>query len=115
MCAAIHSILHVRNSIEPLAEEMGLSSLCRTLQQSHNEAGQVSQQTSRALTRNAAENMDAKLDEIFYTIARRVNTQIIILILIETSASVSSLLIDNDALLLLLFPSTSCRYYASVG
>ena len=73
VCAAVHSILHVRKSVEPLAEEMGLSSLCRALQENNNEAGLVSAKAKETLQQNAIDNIDAKLDEIFYTIARKVS------------------------------------------
>jgi len=76
VCAAIHSILHVRKSIEPLAEEMGLSNLCRALQENNNEAGLVSAKTKETLTQNAVDNINAKLDEIFYTIARKIEAQV---------------------------------------
>ena len=74
MCAAVHSILHVRKSIEPLAEEMGLSNLCKALQENNNEAGLVSAKAKDTLQQNAIENINAKLDEIFYTIARKVSS-----------------------------------------
>jgi len=76
VCAAVHSILHVRKSVEPLAEEMGLSSLCRALQENNNEAGLVSAKAKETLQQNAIDNIDAKLDEIFYTIARKIEAEV---------------------------------------
>lgn len=66
LCAAINSILHVRQSIEPLAEGMGVSQLGQI---NNNDAVNL---TSKNLMENAVDNINAKLEEVFNTIARRV-------------------------------------------
>jgi len=73
---AINSILHIRNSIEPLVEEMGLSKLCQVLQESHNEAGLVSTVTKDTLIQNTIDNINARMDNIFCTIAQNIVTEI---------------------------------------
>ena len=72
VCVALASILHVRQSIEPLAEHLGLMDLCAKLQHNNSDAGLVSKKTRKTLIENAIDNMDAKMEEIFYSIARRV-------------------------------------------
>ena len=54
-------------SIEPLASEMSRVSAQQTLLESEE-----AQQTRDRLLDNAVDNINAKLDEVFYTIARRV-------------------------------------------
>ena len=85
LCAAINSILHVRQSIEPLAEGMGVGRLCQAYQanQINNNASdsaalssQQIRKTKENLTDNAVDNINAKLDEVFNTIARRVRRRI---------------------------------------
>lgn len=70
---AIHSIVHIRESIGPLADELGVNRLCQALQQDNVDASRVSRRTKETLTDNAVDNINAKLDEIFYSIARRVS------------------------------------------
>jgi len=57
----------VRQSIEPLASEMSRVSAQQTLLESEE-----AQQTKDRLLDNAVDNINAKLDEVFYTIAQRV-------------------------------------------
>ena len=57
----------MRQSIEPLASEMSRVSAQQTLLESEE-----AQQTRDRLLDNAVDNINAKLDEVFYTIARRV-------------------------------------------
>jgi len=64
---AINSIVRVRQSIEPLASEMSRVSAQQTLLESEE-----AQQTKDRLLDNAVDNINAKLDEVFYTIAQRV-------------------------------------------
>lgn len=66
ICSAINSILHVQQSMDPLAEEIGLYRLRDAVQQNDGSLGQES------LTENAVKDVNEKLDEIFYAIARRV-------------------------------------------
>lgn len=63
--------MHVRQSIEPLASEMSRVSAQQTLLESEE-----AQQTKDRLLDNAVDNINAKLDEVFYTIARRVSLSI---------------------------------------
>ena len=70
ICSAINSILHVQQSIQPLAEEIGLYRLSDAVQRSDNNASLGP--TQEALTENAIKDVNEKLDEIFYAIARRV-------------------------------------------
>ena len=51
---------------------MGLAALCDVIQSNNNDVVQYGK-TMESLTENAVENIDAKLDEIFYTLARRVS------------------------------------------
>lgn len=62
MCAAINSILHVKESIKPLGEEIGYSTM--NSDQSSNDSAQDS------LTEIAVKNIDEKLKEIYTTIAQ---------------------------------------------
>ncbi len=73
VCVAIYSILHVRQSIQPLAEHMGVTTLCRALHESNSEASLVTEKTKETLMENAVDNMNAKLEEIFFSVARRVS------------------------------------------
>ena len=57
----------MRQSIEPLAAEMSRVSAQQTLLESEE-----AQQTRDRLLDNAVDNINAKLDEVFNTIARRV-------------------------------------------
>ncbi len=67
ICSAINSILHVQQSIQPLAEEIGLYRLSDAVQRNDNNGP-----TQETLTENAIKDVNEKLDEIFYAIARRV-------------------------------------------
>ncbi len=57
----------MRQSIEPLASEMSRVSAQQTLLESEE-----AQQTRDRLLDNAVDDINAKLDQVFYTIARRV-------------------------------------------
>ena len=71
ICSAINSILHVQQSIQPLAEEIGLYRLRDAVHRNNNN-GSLGP-TQETLTENAIKDVNEKLDEIFYAIARRVN------------------------------------------
>ncbi|EFX82091.1 hypothetical protein DAPPUDRAFT_316637 [Daphnia pulex] len=71
ICSAINSILHVQQSIQPLAEEIGLYRLSDAVQRSDNNGP-----TQETLTENAIKDVNEKLDEIFYAIARRFEVEV---------------------------------------
>lgn len=72
VCAAINSVLHVQQSIPPLAHEMGLSKLCDTVQRNNNDGSPINSPADQALAESAVKDLGEKLDEIFIAIARRV-------------------------------------------
>jgi hypothetical protein len=63
-CSAINSILHVQQSIQPLAEEIGLYRLSDAGQRNDNNKTRGPTQDEDA----TIQNVNEKLDEIFYTI-----------------------------------------------
>uniref|UniRef100_A0A0N8EGD3 Unc-13 D n=1 Tax=Daphnia magna TaxID=35525 RepID=A0A0N8EGD3_9CRUS len=74
ICSAINSILHVQLSIDPLAEEIGLYRLRDAVQQNGDDGSiHLGQE---ALTENAIKDVNEKLDEIFYAIARRFEVEV---------------------------------------
>ena len=73
ICAAINSILHVQQSIQPLTEVLGLYKLRDAVLWNNNDGPQTGDQSlQEILTKNAIKDMDDKLDEIFIAIARKV-------------------------------------------
>ena len=73
-CAAINSILHVQQSIQPLTELLGLYKLRdAALWDDNDDYPQKGDQSlQEVLTKNAINDMDDKLDEILIAIARKV-------------------------------------------
>lgn len=73
ICSAINSILHVQQSIKPLAEEIGLFKLGNAVQFNNNDGSPTRNPANESLTDNAVKDVNEKLDEIYIAIARRVN------------------------------------------
>ena len=73
ICAAINSILHVQQSIEPLTEALGLYKLRDAVMRNTNDCPQTGDSSlQEVLTKKAIKDMDDKLDEIFIATARKV-------------------------------------------
>ena len=101
ICAAVHNISHVRQSIEKMADLLGASRLCQTLQQSNVDAGLVSQRTIDTLVENAIDNMDAKLQETIEKVVEKVR---------KHRRSISSLERETEKQLPNLYVSRVCFY-----
>lgn len=72
ICSAINSVLHVQQSIHPLAEEIGCVRLRDAVVQ-HEVTNGLLSPTQETLKENAIKDVNEKLDEIFHAIARKVN------------------------------------------
>jgi hypothetical protein len=60
----------VRDSIQPLADHLGIQKLINILQENNNDAAQVLNKTRVTVTENLVDNINSKLEEVFICIAQ---------------------------------------------